>query len=1302
MPPKSSRRKALHNLETRVETFSSARVKLKKGRSREVTWPHSQPSADLVAQSGFYFTPDSAKEGVDSVTCYMCNCSIKGWEPSDIPNQVHYENSPNCPLATLRQKPWNQTGTDANQVDIDSHHNPHCESSVLVRLQTYFYPLTDSQIAQTIVSQSSDSQYKSFLSLATSFWPHDKKKGWKPISLRMALAGFYYTPETISGDDLCECPYCGLSLDQWEKTNDPFEEHKDRKPNCYFFTSRDRFLSNSANLSEAEIEQVLRASLKTRTRSGLTESSASQLSQDSEGYESTSSTGSNRSSASKKTAKTRSKKRPSNTVFTEEEGDNGPRKKKGKGAKKDITDLKPAPSLTPVLKPELPKTRATRASSIAASTAKAAASARAEARAASSSPKKFRLSNMGFDDDSRLMKPLPSDGRPLSEIITGALKSSSPSPSSSGFRSFNRKFLSQGNSAYDSMASFSGVRVTHSGSVSEKISRFEELAPVSPSASSPRSPRFGKDILSPRFSPPKPAQSRSSVVAALARNKAKQEAQPQSAMDLVLNRSQSLKEQYEKASSAATSALFGRSGTVHGNPVSSPGTESFSHRVMNSVDEEPEFDGMELENKDVEPATSIVAKSLEPSTPLAENHSPSNNGNKNPLSANLITDSSVVLLGTPSVDYSTNPNNIHDKDVEMNGQKQHSFDALATEAELDNFSIMQKAKNLPLSSSPSPTEIYQDPDVITKDTENNADLPNGQVFIDADDQNYEVDDDENMLPLPPPIGEANGASENWSRLSDASSIASSDGRASIASINGKNALPLRPTSSAQRNTDSNNSPRTSIPPLSPEKQKTRKHNTKTKTHSSVSSPSQKGLQSTETLSLIGSNTNSTSTARNTRETNASATRSQSPRNNRRVVNTPNSPLSTIVNGYSGSPVRPRSGSTLSVNSNNSSRLNGSPFKLKLDTKSLLSRPNSHISVGEEASVTYMGELDAAEDDEQDDNNVDEGNEADDEGDGHSTRSTLSPGKSRPKASNKTSISPFRLRIGEGHDGKDDKTELSPSSNGAGTKTPASTGANGTAASPVVSTVPADSHTPEHQTATARPPFGTVARYSAIKAAARATSPRSAAPMRGPLTESPSASVQHNQTSKTYLFKQPHFPLPQETPPAPTPGKRATPASLFAGSTPRMGTTNTMGMAADDRLAGQGYNGNMSAPLLPAAAGAAKNGPSTWDPIDEDCVFDVMTEFERDVDIMLGRSLLREELGEKLAGKPGKSGTSKTQQLEEWLHQNELMDKTVKEFYQFLGKLSEVKLQKRFEALYSKLDNEVQRALTVLENTPTID
>lgn len=132
------------------------------------------------------------KEGVDSVTCYMCNCSIKDWEPSDIPNQVHYENSPNCPVATLRQKPWNQNGTDANQVDIDSHHNPHCESSVLVRLQTYFYPLTDSEITQTIVSQSSDSQYKSFLSLATSFWPHDKK-GWKPISLRMALAGFYYT-----------------------------------------------------------------------------------------------------------------------------------------------------------------------------------------------------------------------------------------------------------------------------------------------------------------------------------------------------------------------------------------------------------------------------------------------------------------------------------------------------------------------------------------------------------------------------------------------------------------------------------------------------------------------------------------------------------------------------------------------------------------------------------------------------------------------------------------------------------------------------------------------------------------------------------------------------------------------------------------------------------------------------------------------------------------------------------------------------------------------------------------------------
>lgn len=1118
------RKKTFYIYETRLETFSSARLKGKKPRGRKVTWPHASPAATAVARSGFYFTPEPSPEGVDSVTCHMCGCTLNGWEPEDIPDQAHFECSPNCPIAILRQKPWASLDSSGNLLSVDTDHNPHGESAVLVRLQTYFQPLNDSQIADAISAGTLVKSFSQLLLTATSLWPHDKKKGWRPTSVRMALAGFYYSPEVSTKDDSSYCPYCELSLDEWERTNDPIAEHKRRRPECYFFTSRSKLAEiEIMKYSDIMTEEVLRSPLKTRSKSvNNSDTSTSQESEEQESIDNGNST-----SGKKAGKKSSSKKRSSEHLNNENEEDH-PKKKKIPVLKKEkitTSSEKPRVSSVPTFTPI---------------TAKGAASAKAKAKAASTSTKKFRLSNMDLSDDDDLLKPLPNDNEPAADFLAATV---SPFKNYARANAANRKFSSNATSTYDSMASSSGVRVTHAGSVSEKISRFEELLPSSPGnapMAAPRSPKLSRDMLSSRFSP-KPSPRRPS---GLSRSFIKQEvSSPQSAFELALNRSQSLKEQYAKASNA-TSALFGRSLTVHGSVNSSPTNAqkdpfSFSVNRLNeslssqhhitSVDEVPE---------------------PKETTPVPESH--------DALKNQLVLEPFSPLFAIDDV--------LKEKEVKEapgSSLRQEVLPDIPTQSYTKKTSeiFLPKGDFKEISDSTnkrptlSPSEIYHD---SASDNERNA-FHNKDIDQDMHSDN-DVENDM-PLPLPPPIGNT-GGSENWSRLSDASSVLSSDGRASIGSTNSNSNQALRPSSTSQRNADSPNSSIHSIPSK--------------KQHASA--PFSKPTQ-TETIEA----------KQNTEKTLQSFTQNKSPRDGRRLGN------SSLTTKF-GSPIRQiRTGQA-------SSRLNGSPMKIKLEAK-----PVSKPKATEDPIQTDNNETCIIENiRDQVDVDNDDGNEADDEGCGLKVRNILSPARKFNRSG--TNVK-------------------SPSSNiTEGETTPVSSKGS--------SLLSGISHTPERQTFLSRSPFGTAARYSAAKAAARANSPRSVAPKRGPLTESPSASIR-----KAHFGKHPHFPMPTD---------EGTPSS--------------------EKL----------------------NTSSIWSPIDEDSVFDVMATFEHDSDVMLGRLL-----------KDGKSTDGK-EQLYKWLVKHDLMDKTVKEFYQFLGQLGEEKMHERFDALFSKLEDEMHRALTVLESLPTID
>lgn len=230
---KAVRKKTYHGYEARLETFSGARVQGAKPRSRKVTWPHAQPSATQLAKAGFYFTPSPLGFGADLVTCYMCGCGIDGWEPEDIPLQVHAENCPTCPLASLQSKPW----------ETDSMYNPKSDANLSTRLQTYYQPFTNEELEEAILNaDNKDPLDEGKLSiqapslLGTSVWPHDNKTDWLANSENMAKAGFYYFPN-FAGEDFALCPYCGLGLDGWEPSDEPVHEHQKRSPDCFFFTA---------------------------------------------------------------------------------------------------------------------------------------------------------------------------------------------------------------------------------------------------------------------------------------------------------------------------------------------------------------------------------------------------------------------------------------------------------------------------------------------------------------------------------------------------------------------------------------------------------------------------------------------------------------------------------------------------------------------------------------------------------------------------------------------------------------------------------------------------------------------------------------------------------------------------------------------------------------------------------------------------------------------------------------------------------------------------------------------------------
>lgn len=161
----------------------------------KLQWPHKTPSSSALAAAGFYFAPKKA--GDDNVICFLCNSGLDGWEASDDPIAEHLRHSPECGWAIMMGVM--SVGEGEKGIDVTEMEDPTGEAMEEARRQTF----------------------------EKCGWPHEGKRGWKCGVERMVGAGWWFVPmgmdkEEVEGsEDYASCAYCKLSLDGWEKGDDP-------------------------------------------------------------------------------------------------------------------------------------------------------------------------------------------------------------------------------------------------------------------------------------------------------------------------------------------------------------------------------------------------------------------------------------------------------------------------------------------------------------------------------------------------------------------------------------------------------------------------------------------------------------------------------------------------------------------------------------------------------------------------------------------------------------------------------------------------------------------------------------------------------------------------------------------------------------------------------------------------------------------------------------------------------------------------------------------------------------------------
>lgn len=156
---------------------------VKKRTPQTVSWPHKSPRPAELARAGFFYKPTG--ENDDNCMCFVCHRQLDGWEAGDNPIAEHLTHAPDCGWAIHAS--ITETFKNGGQVTDD----PMSEQFAQARQDTF-----------------------------GDYWPYEQKKGWKCKVAKMVAAGWCYDPSPDYNDGV-SCSYCSLSLDGWEKNDDP-------------------------------------------------------------------------------------------------------------------------------------------------------------------------------------------------------------------------------------------------------------------------------------------------------------------------------------------------------------------------------------------------------------------------------------------------------------------------------------------------------------------------------------------------------------------------------------------------------------------------------------------------------------------------------------------------------------------------------------------------------------------------------------------------------------------------------------------------------------------------------------------------------------------------------------------------------------------------------------------------------------------------------------------------------------------------------------------------------------------------
>lgn len=136
-----------------------------------------------MSRSGFWYKPISTNP--DNVQCFVCQTQLDGWEENDNAAIEHYKHSPQCGWAI------NVCLSLTEHEESRAKEDPMGEELLQARKATFL-----------------------------GRWPHEHKKGWKPKIKKMIEGGWCFDPSP-EGEDGTTCFYCGISLDGWERKDDP-------------------------------------------------------------------------------------------------------------------------------------------------------------------------------------------------------------------------------------------------------------------------------------------------------------------------------------------------------------------------------------------------------------------------------------------------------------------------------------------------------------------------------------------------------------------------------------------------------------------------------------------------------------------------------------------------------------------------------------------------------------------------------------------------------------------------------------------------------------------------------------------------------------------------------------------------------------------------------------------------------------------------------------------------------------------------------------------------------------------------